>query len=47
MLHLAKRFFGSFTKREISDADRDWITSILSIKEMELWSGQMIVDQVH
>ena len=47
MLHLAKRFFGSLAKREISDADRDWITSILSIKELELWSCQMIVDRAH
>ena len=47
MLHHAKRFFGSLAKREISDDDRDWITSMLSIKEMELWSGQMIVDQAH
>ena len=37
----------AITKREVSDADRDWINSTLSIKEMELWSGQMIVDQAH
>ena len=47
MLHLARRFFGSLAKREITDADRNWVTSMLSIKEMELWSGQMIVDQAH
>lgn len=47
MLHLAKRFLGSLAKREISELDRDWVVSILSVSELRLWSGQMLVDQAH
>ena len=47
VLHLVKRFFGSLSKREISEVDHEWVASILSVNEMELWSWQMLVDQAH
>ncbi len=47
MLHLVKRFLGSLAIREISAVDRDWVASILSVNELKLWSGQMLVDQAH
>jgi putative nucleotidyltransferase with HDIG domain len=47
VLHLVKRFFGSLAKREISADDQEWVVSNLSIKELKLWSGQMLVDQAH
>jgi len=47
VLHLVKRFLGSLARREISAVDRDWVVSILSVNELKLWSGQMLVDQAH
>lgn len=47
MLHLIRRFFGSLAPRETSAVDRDWVVSVLSLEEMKLWSGQMLVDRAH
>ncbi|MBI4936299.1 MAG: hypothetical protein HY828_20670 [Actinobacteria bacterium] len=45
--HLAKRFWGSLSRREPSDADIAWAQSHLLPREAALWSGMAVQDRRH
>lgn len=45
--HLAKRFFGALSDREISSEDRQWVESHLGVGEFALWGRMPNHDQRH
>jgi hypothetical protein len=47
MLHLVKRFFGSFVTAPLSDSEQEWVRDVLNVAERDLWRSQAIVDQRH
>lgn len=47
LLHLARRFFGSLSRREPPAVDEAWVRSVLSTGELELWRRMPAADRRH
>lgn len=47
MLHLIKRFVGSISPDPLIDREQTWVREVLTIRELDLWQSQAIVDQRH
>ena len=45
--HLARRFFGSLSRRPPADADVSWAMGWLEPAEVELWSAMSVADRRH
>jgi putative nucleotidyltransferase with HDIG domain len=45
--HLAKRFYGSLSKKPLSLLDIEWVRSVLSDAEYELWCRYSFPDRRH
>jgi response regulator RpfG family c-di-GMP phosphodiesterase len=47
MLHLVKRFLGSFATAPLSDSEQEWVRDALNVAERDLWRSQAMIDQRH
>ncbi len=47
ILHLAKRFVLSLVPSQVQEIERQWVGSLLSPKEFELWNNMMVQDRRH
>jgi hypothetical protein len=47
LLHLARRFFGSLSRREPEPADEAWVADVLVPGELELWRRMSAADRRH
>jgi predicted HD phosphohydrolase len=47
LLHLARRFFGSLSRREPAAADEAWVRSLLNPEEHALWTRMPAADRRH
>jgi putative nucleotidyltransferase with HDIG domain len=47
LFHLAKRFFGSLSRREPDVEAQEWVLTQLNVGERELWSRMSAADRRH
>ncbi len=47
LLHLARRFFGSLSRRPLDPADDEWVATVLSPAERHLWHQMSLPDRKH
>jgi hypothetical protein len=47
LLHLARRFFGSLSRREPDAGDEQWVRSLLGDGEHDLWRRMSAADRRH
>jgi len=47
LLHLARRFFGSLSRREPDPADEAWVAARLTPEEHQLWCRMSVADRRH
>ena len=45
--HLARRFFGSLSRRPLAPADAEWVAETLGVGERGLWDRMPLADQKH
>ncbi len=46
-IHLAKRFVLSLVPSQVQEIERQWVHSILSQSEFDLWNNMMVQDRRH
>ncbi|TRZ74160.1 MAG: HDIG domain-containing protein [Actinobacteria bacterium] len=46
-IHLAKRFVLSLVPSQVQEIERQWVRSILSQGEFDMWNNMMVQDQRH
>ncbi len=47
VLHLARRFFGSLSRRPLDPADDAWVATVLTPAERHLWDEMSLADRKH
>ena len=46
-VHLAKRFVLSLVPSQVEEIERQWVHSVLSLDEFDLWNKMMVQDRRH